>query len=402
MTDAKTGSDSRRWPRPSKPALTVRTPAPSTAPAPESNAPLSSSPSPSRSKAERSTGTRPPQPSAWRGAPPVSVSPAPTDSAAKITSSTPPPPKRDRAPKRDATPTPLDPLAKDFLVYCKVECGFAHNTILAYAKDLEDLIGWMVERSITDWDALTHDHIAEHLRELDTERQLAVASIARHVATFRVFCRFAFASGFIKQNPAELLHQPSTWQKLPDVLSPEDVSALLDAPDAEDPLGLRDRAILEVMYACGLRASEVANMEVDWVIPKLGVMRIIGKGNKERVTPIGTPALQAIERYLRDQRPMLYRPDKPTQRMFISRTGSAITRIVVWQIIKRHASKAGLVDVHPHTLRHCFATHLLAGGADLRVVQELLGHADLRTTQVYTHVDRSHLTKVIKSCHPRP
>ena len=157
-----------------------------------------------------------------------------------------------------------------------------------------------------------------------------------------------------------------------------------------------------MLYAGGLRASELADLDIGAVELRLGTVRVLGKGNKERIVPLGRPALQAVARYLRDQRPSLAREDQVSRRLFLSRTGQPITRVVVWQIVKRHARRAGLRDVHPHTLRHSFATHLLAGGADLRVVQELLGHSNIRTTQVYTHVDRTRLKEVLQRFHPRP
>jgi integrase/recombinase XerD len=177
---------------------------------------------------------------------------------------------------------------------------------------------------------------------------------------------------------------------------------LIDAPKPEDALYLRDRAILEMLYAGGLRASELAGLDRDRLHMDLGIARIMGKGNKERIVPVGQPAIEAVEKYLEEQRPYLGRPDRETNRLFLSRTGQPITRIVVWQIVTKYARRAGLANVHPHTLRHSFATHMLAGGADLRVVQELLGHSNIKTTQVYTHVDRSRLKHVIQHFHPRP
>ena len=290
---------------------------------------------------------------------------------------------------------------RDFLAYCRVECGFAPATLQAYAYDLRDLIIWMVETGHGSWTALDLDRIAQHLRYLE-EKGLEVSSIARHVATIRVFCKFLNSTGLLASNPADLIVQPAAWQRLPNVLAAEQIGQLIAAPDPEDPLHLRDAAMLELLYSSGLRASEVANMETSWLHPQLGIARVMGKGNKERIVPVGKPALDAVERYATELRPQLVRPGKPTDRLLLSRTGSPITRVVVWQIVKRHARRAGLPNVHPHVLRHSFATHLLAGGADLRVVQELLGHSNIRTTQIYTHVDRTRLKQIIARCHPRP
>jgi integrase/recombinase XerD len=249
--------------------------------------------------------------------------------------------------------------------------------------------------------SLTLQIIADHLRALD-EKGLAVSSIARHVATIRVFARFLFSIDFLKENPAELLSQPSTWKTIPGVLAPEMVLKLLAAPQPEDALYERDVALLELLYAAGLRATEVSDLTLDRLHVNLGVARVMGKGRKERIVPVGQPAIDAVKRYVENLRPRLLKDSRTTDHLLLSRTGQPITRIVVWQIVAKHAKRAGLHDVHPHTLRHSFATHLLAGGADLRVVQELLGHANIRTTQIYTHVDRSRLKEVIKNHHPRP
>ncbi len=253
---------------------------------------------------------------------------------------------------------------------------------------------------MTHWRELTLTGITEHLRELD-HRSLALASIARAVATIRVFCRFLKSSGHTPHDAAEQLSQPTVWQTLPSVLGVQQAAALMGAEPA-GLLHLRDKAMLELLYGSGLRASEVAMLTLDRVHPQVGVVRVIGKGNKERVVPVGKPALHAVARYLQNLRPRLLRPDRPTDRLLLSRTGRPLDRFVVWHVVKAHARRAGLRDVHPHTLRHSFATHLLAGGADLRAVQEMLGHSNIRTTQIYTHVDRSALRKTVAKYHPRP
>ncbi len=307
------------------------------------------------------------------------------------------PPSEEAGKKRPASR--FDAPVRDFLTFCKVECGFAPATLSAYAADLRDLWVWMVQQKTRSWEDLTFERITEHLRGLQ-DKGLAVSSIARHVATMRVFCRFLKSNDHIQDDPAEELSQPVRWKKLPNVLGREEMEKLLAAPDADSGLYLRDVALLELLYAGGLRASEAANLSVNGVHRELYIVRVMGKGSKERIIPIGGPALRALERYMDELRPDLVK--EPTDKVFLSRTGQPITRVVVWQIVKRHAEKAGLSDVHPHTLRHSFATHLLAGGADLRVVQELLGHSNIATTQVYTHVDRSRLKEVLARFHPRP
>ena len=297
-------------------------------------------------------------------------------------------------------PPQLREAVTDFLSYCRVECGFAAATLDAYARDLRDLIEWAVDKPLSTWNQLDLAGIAEHLRWLDG-RGLAVSSIARHVATIRVFGRFLESVGRTDDDPAQLISQPSVWQRLPDVLQPHQIQKLLDSPSTEDLMYLRDLALLELLYAGGLRASEVADLECDRVHHGLGVARVLGKGSRERIVPIGKPALDAAGRYAEELRPKLLKPYRPTDRLLLSHTGRPITRIVVWQVVEKHARRAGLHEVHPHTLRHSFATHLLAGGADLRVVQELLGHANIKTTQIYTHVDSTKLKEVIEKYHPR-
>ncbi len=313
------------------------------------------------------------------------------------------------SPSRAATPHASSPVlsadfdqpVRDFLAYCRIECGFAPATILAYHADLTELARWLHDRGERNFRKLTLERIAEHLRYLDG-RGLAVSTIARHVATIRVFCRFLYSIQYLPANPAELLNQPAGWHKVPGVLGPEDMQTLLAAPQPTDALYLRDVAMLELLYAGGLRASELANLDIDRLHLDLGVARVMGKGSKERIVPIGKPALDATATYLRELRPRLRREDRPSGRLLLSRTGQPITRIVIWQVVAKYAARAGLHHVHPHTLRHSFATHLLAGGADLRVVQELLGHSNIKTTQIYTHVDRSRLKQVIARHHPRP
>lgn len=295
----------------------------------------------------------------------------------------------------------FNPPLQAFISYCRIECGFAAATLKAYEADLRALMTWLIDRGHQSWNVLSAELILDHLRDLD-QGGLATSSIARHVATIRVFGRFLNAHDFADRDPAELLRQPSAWQTLPNVLGIEQIQKLLDAPDPNDSLYLRDMALLELLYAGGLRASEISNLDCDKVHFDLNVVRVMGKGSKERIVPLGKFALDATKQYIDDLRPSLVREDRPFNRLMLSRTGLPITRIVVWQIVSRHARRAGLHDVHPHTLRHSFATHLLAGGADLRVVQELLGHSNIKTTQIYTHVDRSRLKEVIQNCHPRP
>lgn len=301
-----------------------------------------------------------------------------------------------------------------FLLFVRVECGMSANTLDAYRRDVRDLFLDLGDSGVHDPSVVRPHHLADHLGKLKNDREMQTSSVARHLATIKVLFRWLHANGKIEKNPADWLDQPTRWKRLPGVLSPRQVRQIIEAPrppepsEAVDgdppplPLWLRDRAMLELMYACGLRASEVGAVCTHHIHPRLGTVLVNGKGGKQRLVPMGKPAADAIDRYLDECRPTLARADGRDQgRLLLSRTGRPLERVAVWQIVKKHACAAGLKDVHPHTLRHSFATHLLIGGADLRVVQELLGHADIGTTQIYTHVDKSRLKSVHQKFHPR-
>ncbi|GIK18497.1 MAG: tyrosine recombinase [Leptolyngbya sp. PLA2] len=312
-------------------------------------------------------------------------------------------------PATDTLPPALRRTRDTFLAYLRVECGLSANTLEAYGRDLRDLLDDLRRAGVQKPDDVTPRALVAHVASLSSDRSLAASSVARHLATIKVLFRWLHAQGRIPENPADYLDQPTRWKRLPSVLSPKQVRALLaaprpdpDAPDDAPPLWIRDRAILELLYASGLRASEVGTLALADLVRDLGVLRVTGKGDKQRLVPMGVPARDALDRYLADCRPRLVREDgRDLGRVFLSRTGRPLERVAVWQIVTRHARAAGLEGVHPHVLRHSFATHLLAGGADLRTVQELLGHADVATTQVYTHVDRFHLKDVHRKYHPR-
>jgi len=297
----------------------------------------------------------------------------------------------------------------------------ATNSLEAYERDLRDLLSDLASRGHTSLATVKPRDLSEHLARLNSERNLVAVSIIRHLATIRVFFRWAESTDQLPRdeddqavNPSDALDRPTRWKKLPGVLSPRQVKQLLAAPAPADPpsggkehgsaaappLYLRDRALLELMYACGLRASEAASLTVRDLHDTLGVTLVRGKGGKQRLVPIGKPAQEAVRAYLSDCRPRLARGDAP-DRLLLSRTGRPLERVAIWQIVQRCALTAGLAHVHPHMLRHSFATHLLMGGADLRVVQELLGHADVGTTQIYTHVDSRRLKQVHEKFHPR-
>lgn len=297
------------------------------------------------------------------------------------------------------------PLVREFMTYLRVEAGLAPATLDAYGSDLADLIAFLDTHGVCGTDSVKPSHLADHLRYLHRQRGLQPTSVARHLATIRIFFRYLVANGRLDDNPARLLETPMRWKRLPGVLSPRRMKALLAAPSSDTGrLWLRDKALLELMYAAGLRASEVGALRTADYHPTLAVILVTGKGLKQRLVPIGEPAQRCTQRYLDELRGDLahFGDGRDEARLLLSHTGRPLERVAVWQIVRRHAARAGLRDVHPHMLRHSFATHLLVGGADLRVVQELLGHADIASTQVYTHVDRRRLREVVKEHHPRP
>ena len=292
------------------------------------------------------------------------------------------------------------PLVKRFLDHLFVECGLAGATITAYRADLRGFWSFLTTHDINAGQISIED-IQRYLMVLQ-QRRLALSSIARHLATIKMFLRFLFAEHVLTRDVASLVESPKRWRTIPRVVRYDQVEALLAAPDLYCEYYLRDRALLELLYATGMRASEVADMTLDRINLKLGYLRCIGKGNKERIIPVGRAAIEAVWRYLDMLRPRLL-GERTTDALFLSRTGRPLDRTNIGRLVRKHAVAAGIeTKLTPHTLRHCFATHLLAGGADLRIVQELLGHVDVTTTQIYTHVDETQLKRVHSQCHPRP
>ncbi len=298
-------------------------------------------------------------------------------------------------------------------MFLRIECGLVPASIEAYMRDLESLMLWLQSHGIDDVIDTTPEALIGHVRAMSRDRGYASGTISRHLATIKIFYRWLLATGKIENNPADHLDQPTKWKKLPGVLTPGQMRRLLDAPCAPEkvvkgmpPLWMRDRAILELMYASGLRASEVGTIGQMDILEKLGVVRVLGKGNKQRLVPMGKPAQHALDVYMKECRPLLITAQRAGEKrdqgkLFLSRTGRPIERVRVWQIVKHWAKVAELGKAHPHMLRHSFATHLLMGGADLRIVQELLGHADITTTQIYTHVDPTKLHETVRNLHPR-
>ncbi|MCX6357109.1 MAG: site-specific tyrosine recombinase XerD [Candidatus Aureabacteria bacterium] len=291
-------------------------------------------------------------------------------------------------------------LIEEFINYLNVERGLSPNTIAAYGGDLTRFISFLERKKVAALDDATRDHIGAFLMAEKT-RGLSPTSLSRTLVSIKVFFRFLAAQRYVRGDIAEVLESPKIWKHLPDVLTVEEVERLLASPSPRTRYGRRDRAILELMYATGLRVSEVASLKIPDVNMEVGYVRCMGKGSKERIVPIGRAARKAIEGYLTGARPQLARL-RASDALFITRRGTAFTRMGLWKIVMHHARAVSLrKNVMPHTLRHSFATHLLARGADLRVVQEMLGHSDISTTQTYTHVDQDRLKTVHKRFHPR-
>lgn len=292
------------------------------------------------------------------------------------------------------------PVVKRFLDYIFLECGLAGATVTAYQSDLREFWDHLVAVGVAPGD-ISMAEVRQHLIALQ-QRGLALTSISRKLATIKVFLRYLFQERLLRNDVASLIESPKRWRTIPRVAQISQVEKLLFAPDPYDELYLRDRALLELFYATGMRVSEAVDLPVNQINLKLGYLRCIGKGRKERIIPVGQAAIEAVRRYLEILRPRLL-GDRSTAALFLSRTGRPLDRTNMRRLVRKYARSAGLEGpISPHTLRHCFATHLLAGGVDLRVLQELLGHADVTTTQVYTHVDETQLKQVHRKYHPRP
>ena len=296
---------------------------------------------------------------------------------------------------------PLGQNIKDFLNYLAVEAGLSENTILAYGRDLESFLRYCKSKKVRRLGQIRPALIQNYLVIL-SKKSRAESSIKRYLAAVRMFLRFAKLTGLAEDEFSAILEGPKLWQRLPVVCSKQQVINLIDAPCPDEPFYLRDKAMLELLYATGIRASELAGLRCSDLNLDIGYLRCLGKGNKERVIPVGKAAVAATVEYLRNLRPKLTNQFS-ADFLLLSRTGRPMGRIEIWRLIKKYAIRAGMPrNLTVHTLRHCFATHLLAGGADLRSVQEMLGHADIATTQIYTHVDQERLREIHKKYHPRP
>jgi integrase/recombinase XerD len=293
----------------------------------------------------------------------------------------------------------------DYLHYLELERNASRNTIASYKLDISRYVAFLERAHVRDLNKVTERHASQFLGSL-REAGLSPRSVTRAFSAIKGFHRFLIGDKVTTQNPTDTIDAPKLARTLPDVLSQDEVEAILSQPVASDRdkknLWIRDKAILEVLYATGIRVSELIALKQSHILEHEGIVRVFGKGSKERIVPIGKPALRWIDRFARECRPFLQRREKSRDALFLNIRGTPMTRMAIWNIVHTYTTRAGIKkDVHPHTFRHSFATHLLEGGADLRAVQEMLGHADISTTQIYTHIDREYLKEVHRTFHPR-
>lgn len=287
---------------------------------------------------------------------------------------------------------------EEFLIHLNVERGLSSNTMEAYRRDNLRYLNYLQEK-VTELNQVSADIIQNYLDTLIKEK-LSPRSVARHLSSVKTFHRYLRLENKTTENPALNLEPPRIWKRLPYSLSQAEIENLLSLPDISKPLGVRDAAILEVLYATGMRVSELTSLKVNQLQLQMGYLICEGKGSKERLVPLGSIATEQVKLYLKSTRPRLV-AKRNESHLFVNRFGKVLSRQGLWKIIKGYAKLAGIKSVSPHTLRHSFATHLLERGADLRVVQALLGHVDISTTQIYTHLDKQHLQKVYQKYHPR-
>lgn len=306
---------------------------------------------------------------------------------------------RARSGNRNATD--IDVCIDGFMNWILTERGLSQNTIAAYERDLRAFVDYIRGKKITDVGEISQSVVVGFLRKL-TDRGLAAKTISRNMSSIRGFFRYLMLEGKLERDPTEAVDLPKLPKPLPDIISVEQVEKIMDAVDLDfhRGLGIRDRAVLETLYATGVRESEIIDLKTQDVYEDIGFVRVFGKGSKERLVPINENALYWIDRYKRDIRPKLM-SNKRTPILFLTGRGNRLSRMGLYNIVSRWSEKAGLPEVHPHTFRHAFATHLIEGGADLRAVQEMLGHEDISTTQIYTNIGRKHLHEVYRKFHPR-
>ena len=294
-------------------------------------------------------------------------------------------------------------ILKQFSGYLLMEKGLSHNTVSAYASDISFFLAYFKKGDINNFSSIARDDILDYLEDC-SENGLESASLARRLVSIKVFFRYLFQEKMIPNDITDIMDSPKLWRLLPEFLSVKEVSALLEAYSnkSRDLLIIRNRTILEIMYASGLRVSETVNLKLNNLRFDEALIRVTGKGNKDRIVPLGIPAQRILLRYIEKVRPYLLKENEEESYVFLSNNGKKLTRKRIWDIVKEAGKLAGIKkNIHPHTIRHSFASHLLANGADLRIIQEMLGHADISTTQIYTHIENDRLKTIFKQFHPR-
>lgn len=290
---------------------------------------------------------------------------------------------------------------KEYLHTLRLEKNLSDNSINSYRNDINAFLTFAEGYNIDDPEKVNYTLLVDFFRMLN-KIGLADSSAARYHSSLKGFFKYLFQSRYITSNPIERMSAPKLSKKLPSVLSFNEVESILSLPDTGDKLGLRDKGVLELFYACGLRVSELINLKLTDLFFIDEMIRVLGKGSKERLVPVGSSAIEWVSEYIKQSRPLLEKKGKSFNYLFLNNRGTKLSRMGIWKIVDRYLKEAEIhKDVHPHTFRHTFATHLLEGGADIRAVQEMLGHADISTTQIYTHIDREFIKQVHKQFHPR-
>jgi len=295
----------------------------------------------------------------------------------------------------------MEQFLKEYLTILKLERNLSVNTIGSYKNDLRSFINFIERENTKDFSEVNSLLITSFFKFLK-ECGLTSSSTARYHSSIKGFFSFLYQNNYITSNPIDKIEAPKLQKNLPVVLNVNEMQKILDGPEVSEKLGIRDKAILEVLYACGLRVSELINLKISDLYLSEEMIRVLGKGSKERLVPIGRSAVKWTKKYLTKSRPLLEKKIKSENIVFLNIRGTKLSRMGLWKIINRYIKLAGIKrEVHPHTFRHSFATHLIEGGADLRAVQEMLGHSDISTTQIYTHIDRDYIKQVHKDFHPR-
>lgn len=295
----------------------------------------------------------------------------------------------------------MEEFLKEYLTILRFEKNLSDNTINSYQNDIRNFLSYCSQSNITDLNDVKSSDLSKYF-ELQRSAGKDSSTSARYMSSLKGFFGYLQDNNYIEVNPTEKLLSVKKSRKLPAVLSIQEIELILNSPDTNDLTGLRDKAILELFYSSGLRVSELINLKINDLFFNDEVIRVFGKGSKERIVPIGSSAIKWVNEYLIKARPSLEKKSKSQNFVFLNKRGSKLSRMWIWKIVSKYSSDAGIKkEIHPHTFRHSFATHLLEGGADLRAVQEMLGHADISTTQIYTHINREYIKQVHKDHHPR-